>query len=474
MSDMNATNAINAMNANPVIAPVLKNIIEHSGIYVSHIQLPSLVAHIEKQAAVRKLTVEEYVKLLVPNTPDFDAIINQVTVNETYFFREESQFDFLKQLVFPKYMGRELSIWSCCCSTGEEAISLLALAASMNVNLTIYASDIDDKALAHFKNGRYSVYSLRPDGKKYHSLLAPYYKKEENELVFRKDFINRIHVFKFNLNSGMLSTLPFCDGVDIIFMRNVFIYFDQTTRKNIAEKISFRLKNNGMLFYSMNEIGSLDESMMPYNVTKTNSGSVYYFVKSTDVQKSDAHTPVSRSLKKKQIEKENQKLQREVQKNKVQKHAQLSKRESDTEVKNTESVIEAKVRQVYEDMCNEIHNGDFDKARKLALTISGTGTKKYSFFMQGYIEYHADNRAAAENFFASTEAIAQDFWPAFFYHGMVLRDLGKIPQANAYFSKCKKLITDCGDNNPYDFALDSFSPAYISSLCDTFSIGGGQ
>ena len=42
MSDMNATNAINAMNANPVIAPVLKNIIEHSGIYVSHIQLPSL------------------------------------------------------------------------------------------------------------------------------------------------------------------------------------------------------------------------------------------------------------------------------------------------------------------------------------------------------------------------------------------------------------------------------------------------
>lgn len=465
---------MNEINANPVIAPVLKNILEHSGIYVSQVQIPSLVAHIEKQAELRNISAEEYVKTLIPNTPDFDVIINQVTVNETYFFREQCQFDFLKQQVFPKYMGRDLTIWSCCCSTGEEPISLLALALSMNVNLTIYASDIDDKALEHFKNGRFSVYSLRPDGDKYHALLAPYYKKEENELVFRKEFINRIHTFKFNLNSGMLSSLPFSDNVDIIFMRNVFIYFDKTTRKNIAEKITMRLKNNGMLFYSMNEIGSLDDSMMPYNMSKTNSGSVYYFIKNPDVKQSDAYTPVSRSLKKKQIEKENEKLQREVQKNKVQKHALLSKRENNTEKKSAEALAEEKIKQIYEDVCCEINNGDFEKARKLALAINGTGTKKYSFFMQGYIEYHADNRTAAENFFASTETIAQDFWPAFFYHGMVLRDLGKIPQANAYFSKCKKLISDCGENNPYDFALDSFSPSYISSLCDTFSIGGGR
>ena len=465
---------MNEINANPVIAPVLKNILEHSGIYVSQVQIPSLVAHIEKQAELRNISAEEYVKTLIPNTPDFDVIINQVTVNETYFFREQCQFDFLKQQVFPKYMGRDLTIWSCCCSTGEEPISLLALALSMNVNLTIYASDIDDKALEHFKNGRFSVYSLRPDGEKYHALLAPYYKKEENELVFRKEFINRIHTFKFNLNSGMLSSLPFSDNVDIIFMRNVFIYFDKTTRKNIAEKITVRLKNNGMLFYSMNEIGSLDDSMMPYNMSKTNSGSVYYFIKNPDVKKSDAYTPVSRSLKKKQIEKENEKLQREVQKNKVQKHALLSKRENNKEKKSAEALAEEKIKQIYEDVCCEINNGDFEKARKLALAINGTGTKKYSFFMQGYIEYHADNRTAAENFFASTETIAQDFWPAFFYHGMVLRDLGKIPQANAYFSKCKKLISDCGENNPYDFALDSFSPSYISSLCDTFSIGGGR
>ena len=94
--------------------------------------------------------------------------------------------------------------------------------------------------------------------------------------------------------------------------------------------------------------------------------------------------------------------------------------------------------------------------------------------MQGYVEYHADNRAQAETLFASAESISPDFWPAFFYHGIVLRDLGRTQNALGCFSKCKALISDFGNELPYDFALDSFSPSYISSLCETFSMGGGQ
>ena len=68
-------------------------------------------------------------------------------------------------------MGKNLTIWTASSSTGEEAISLLALALSMNVNLTLYASDIDDKALESLKKGQYSTFSLRPDGQKYHKLF---------------------------------------------------------------------------------------------------------------------------------------------------------------------------------------------------------------------------------------------------------------------------------------------------------------
>ena len=131
-------------------------------------------------------------------------------------------------------------------------------------------------------------------------------------------------------------------------------------------------------------------------------------------------------------------------------------------------------KQTYENVCTEINRGDFVKARSLAREIKGTDTKKYSFFMQGYVEYHADNRAEAETLFASAESLSPDFWPALFYHGMVLRDMGRTEPALGCFSKCKKIISDYGNKVPYDFALDSFSPAYIYSLCETFSKAGGR
>ena len=92
-------------------------ILSYSGIYVAQAQYEALSSHIEKQAAIRGISPEDFCKGLLPHTPDFDELINLVTVNETYFFREEKQFDFLKEEVFPKYMGKNLTIWTCCCST---------------------------------------------------------------------------------------------------------------------------------------------------------------------------------------------------------------------------------------------------------------------------------------------------------------------------------------------------------------------
>ena len=183
---------------NELIELLKAKILDYSGINIAVSQHQALITHIEKKASVRGMLPIDYCKGLVPHTPDFDEIINLITVNETYFFREELQFDFLKKEIFSKYMGKNLTIWTCCCSTGEEPISLLALALSMNVNLTIYASDIDDDALSVLEKGRYSAFSLRTDGQKYHHLLDPYCTRSETELHFRRDFLSRIHTFKFN------------------------------------------------------------------------------------------------------------------------------------------------------------------------------------------------------------------------------------------------------------------------------------
>ena len=460
---------------------VNSKILAYSGIYVAKTQYACLASHIETVAATRGISPQVFCQNLIPFSKDFDTIINLVTVNETYFFREEKQFDFLRDQVFPKFSGKNLTIWTCCCSTGEEAISLLALALSMNVNLTIYASDIDDNALETLSRGTYSLYSLRPDGKKYHDLLKPYSSQTTNQIIFNKDFLHRIHSFKFNLIQGELSKLPFFENVDIIFMRNVFIYFDKETRKLVTQKVTERLKNDGLLFFSMNEIGSIDNTVIPSDLYKTNEGSVYYFIKNhNEAKKASCIKPIDQRLEEKKLERKNKKLQMQVEKVKLQNYinsSNIDASEASSKIlpSSSSEFVENgfNAKKVYENVCQEISRGDFVKARNLARQINGTSLKKYSYFMQGYIEYHADNRADAETFFAAAESLSPDFWPAFFYHGMVLRDMGRNESALSCFSKCKKLISEFGSQIPYDFALDSFSPAYITSLCETFSNLGG-
>ncbi len=462
---------------NELIELVKSKILEYSGINIAVSQHQDLITHLEKKAAAKGMLPVDYCRSLTPHTPEFDEVINLITVNETYFFREELQFDFLKKEVFPKYMGKNLTIWTCCCATGEEAVSLMALALSMNVNLTLYASDIDDNVLEVLKSGHYSTFSLRPDGQKYHQLLEPYSTRTENEIVFNRDFLYRIHVFKFNLLKDPLSKLPFYENVDILFMRNVFIYFDKETRAAVTSKVTERLKSDGLLFFSMNEVGSMDERVIPKNIYKTNNGGVYYFVKDNAAANTMRLTAeANRRMSENEKKRKNETLRQEVQKVKVQKFSEQSEklRKAKTALDAISAGKDFDAKQIYEDICLEINRGDFEKARAMAKSISGADAKKYSYFMQGYVEYHADNRAEAEAFFTSAESACKDFWPAFFYHGMVLRDLGKIGPAQSCFSKCSKIISDFGNNNPYDFTLDSFSPSYIFSLCNTFSMGGGQ
>ena len=469
-----------------VMEAACSKILSYSGIYVADSQKELLGKHIQKKADSLSISPKEYIEKVQPQTKDFDEIINLVTVNETYFFREEKHFDFLKNEVFPNYVGKNLTLWTCCCSTGEEPISLLALALSMGIKMTIYASDIDDNALETLKRGRYSSYSLRFDGKKYHELLYPYCKRSETEIVFDRDFLSNIHSFKFNLIQD--TQLPFYEKVDILFMRNVFIYFDKQTRINVTRKVSERLKDNGFLFFSMNEIGSIDKTIIPEYLSKTNSGVVYYFLKSKLPSASEVYK-LSEKKKKadEQAAKMKEKLKNEVEKVRKNKNddkvsralaaiasatSAASKMMSSTSLKTSASSAPEKeiidYKALYEKTCEEINRQNFENGRAIARGIEGSAHKAFSFFLQGYVEYYADNRAAAEPLFAYAENITKDFWPAFFYHGMVLRDLGKSEKANACFKKCKQILTELGNSNPYDFALDSFSPAYIYSLCNTF------
>ena len=225
-------------------------------------------------------TYEEYFNSLQGNQEEMINLINSATVNETYFFREEAQFQLLQSKVFPMLVAgsptKRLRIWSAASSSGEEIYSLLLLADAMNIKTECIASDINTRVLDTCAKGVYKKNAIRTvDGAAYHHLLEPY-KLAGGGFELPKKITNRITRKQINLSR--LTDFP--KNQDIIFIRNVFIYFSTEMKKAILAKIAEEaLAPGGYLFVSMNEVASIDIIDLPAGLEKAADGKVFYFRK---------------------------------------------------------------------------------------------------------------------------------------------------------------------------------------------------
>ncbi len=423
------------------------------------------------------------------NSHLLSEIINFITVNETYFFREEKQFDFLKNEIFPKYMGKPVNIWSAACSTGEEPLSIQALAMNCNLLATVYATDIDNVVLQKFLEGNYTSNSFRKDGSKYHDLLKPFFTKDEYLYHFNKDFIKKINIHQYNLTSGQNPFPNQNDKMDIIFIRNVFIYFDVETRKKVLNFLSSKLSDDGILLFSISEIASIDDYVIPDNLEKINYQDVYYFrhkpknsqtlvtesqaksrlsdKKSASATEKDATQAAKEYLQK---IKENKKEKTEVtvgsfsvnSTNSDEKQGKNQQNTPENDEKNINSI-----KKIFADVCKCINKGDFETAKNHTLKIKAS-QKIFQFYMQAYISYHKDEKSESEKLFATAEMMSKDFWPAYFYHGLVLKDIGKQDKASFCFKKCCEILETNKTAKEFSFLMDSFNPSYIYSLCYKF------
>lgn len=458
-------------------------------------------------------------------------IVNFITVNETYFFREDKQFDFLHNVVFPKYMGKKMNIWSAACSTGEEPLSLLIHSRSCNIESTVFATDIDQIVLQKFERGQYTNNSFRKDGAKYHQLLKPFItKKDENFIFIDKNLINSVKKAQFNLTSGKNPFPEVSEKMDLIFIRNVFIYFDVETRKKVLKFLSSMLKEDGILLFSISEIASIDDYVIPKDLIKINSQDVYYFRHKTaeelknnistgsscqilstnsvyqknsaenaadgkisnplisvaaggngngygigngnNAQQTMSATAAAKEYLQKIRENKEEKDSKEkqvsknvdiaLQKENISLHAQIHEKTQLQTPKNQNEQVS--VEQVFKNVCNHINNQDFGAAKKLTLQLRAE-QKTFQFYIQGYIAYQQDEKTEAEKLFSAAEAMEKDFWPAYFYHGLVLKDVGKSEKAIICFKKCCEILESKSAPLKYNFLLDSFNPSYIYSLC---------
>ncbi|MDQ7073261.1 MAG: protein-glutamate O-methyltransferase CheR [Gammaproteobacteria bacterium] len=190
---------------------------------------------------------------------ELQELINAMTVNETYFFREEYQFEclvesVLNEIVENKQAGDTIRIWSIPSSTGEEPYSIAIYLLEFwdkidDYEVEILSSDIDTKVLDKCRQGIYGTRSIKPLPK---AIFKRYFKeKGSNQFQIDSDLREAIEFTQVNL-SDKADTRQYRQ-IDVIFCRNLLIYFDDASRRQAADVFYDALTPGGYIFLGHSE-----------------------------------------------------------------------------------------------------------------------------------------------------------------------------------------------------------------------------
>ncbi len=180
--------------------------------------------------------------------PEWQEFINCLTTNLTAFFREPHHFETLAAHLASWPTGAAARIWSCAASTGEEPYSIAMTASEAGLapeRLVIDATDIDTRVLA---TARAAVYPLDTVKDLPEARLRRFFQRGRGAQAGRVRVLpalaSRVSYRAFNLLSSASPTPPY----DVIFCRNVMIYFDRPTQRRVLERLCASLRPGGLLF----------------------------------------------------------------------------------------------------------------------------------------------------------------------------------------------------------------------------------
>jgi chemotaxis protein methyltransferase CheR len=209
-------------------------------------------------------TLHEYLECLTvkpTRQKELIALLNELTIGETCFFRNQPQLDALRQIVMPKIIEakatlpvRHLRFWSAGCSTGEEpyTLSMLLLEESdarlKDWIVEIVATDLNERSLAHAKIAVYGSYSTRHLPAHYRQ---KYFAPVGDQLQLGPAARSAVHFSRANLADH--DSPPFTNGADVIFCCNVLIYFDLASKRRVIQSFYRDLLPHGYLFLGHSE-----------------------------------------------------------------------------------------------------------------------------------------------------------------------------------------------------------------------------
>jgi chemotaxis protein methyltransferase CheR len=204
-------------------------------------------------------TVTELIATLrnEPNSPLHEQVVEAMTTNETSFFRDLYPFESLRTHVLPAVLeqnraSRCINIWSAACSSGQEPYSVAMLLHEDFPELdswfvNILATDVSAAILERARNGRFAQIEMNR-GLPAH-LHVKYFHRDGSHWVIDESIRNRVRFERHNL----VTEWPTLPAMDIVFLRNVLIYFDQTTKDAIFQRMKRVVRPNGYLLLGASE-----------------------------------------------------------------------------------------------------------------------------------------------------------------------------------------------------------------------------
>ena len=236
-------------------------IYEYCGIYfqddTSYLLQRRLAPRLEATASHTFNDYYEFLRYDPKRREELEEIVERVTTNETYFFRESYQLDAFRHEILPEIharrpRGRRLMVWSAGCATGEEAYTCAILILESGLfadwDVRVFGNDISRRVLSVARKATYGHNSFRSTDERY---LRRYFKPADGRYQVKDEIKQMVSFGQLNLMDS--ETLSLVGECDVILCRNVLIYFDLDSRKRCIANFHKRLVKGGYLLLGHSE-----------------------------------------------------------------------------------------------------------------------------------------------------------------------------------------------------------------------------
>ena len=251
-------------------------IYEQSGIHFSEMNRSILDNRLQERLKItQRRDVRDYYDYIMKNQEEMKMLLDSVTTNLTRFFRNTGQFETLERFVIPdlvthktKLHQPQVRVWSAGCATGEEPYSIAFVLKDKlprHFGIEIIASDLSLKSIMTAREGYYPKQKIEGVPPSY---LAQYFEKQQSGYQVKEEIKSLIRFDYHNLkfDSGL-------QNVDILFCRNVIIYFDEAAQKAVINRFWKSMGGHSYLFLGHSE--SLFGMNTPFEFVKTDWSVIY-------------------------------------------------------------------------------------------------------------------------------------------------------------------------------------------------------